>query len=196
MTPADTFADDMARRSASQPFWRRPRRLRRQITATLMAVALVAIVLFGALNYYAADRLLLDGTTTQLESEAALRAQSTELGAARLLGRVMATSSEPGVVAAVSDFATAFDGLRGQTLTPDESAALEASYQELVVTPINELDLRTVTLADVLPRTDVGRWIQYQYMLPADARALSRHRPSRPPQPSPTTPPWPPTTPP
>ncbi len=171
VTSADTFAADMARRSSSQPFWRRPRRLRRQITATLMTVALVAIVLFGALNYYAADRLLLDGTTTQLESEAAMRAQSTELGAARLVERVQATSSEPGVVAALDDFATAFDGLSGQTLTPDESAALEAAYEERVVAPINELDVTTITLADVLPRTDAGRWIQYRYTLPADARS-------------------------
>ena len=48
------------------PFWRRPRRLNRQIAGTLVATALVAVALFGALNYIAADRLLRAGGFEQL----------------------------------------------------------------------------------------------------------------------------------
>jgi class 3 adenylate cyclase len=170
-TPASDDAPEAdAAPSASVPFWRRPRRLRRQITGTLMAVSLVAIVLFGALNYYAADRLLLDGTTGELESEAVLRAQTTQLGANRLLGRVAAAASDPGVVDALADFVTGFDALDGDSLDAEQSATLEAYYQAFVVDPINELDVTTVTLDDVLPRTDAGRWIQYHYTLPAEAR--------------------------
>ena len=170
----DDTSNVTAPRSAWVPFWRRPRRLRRQITGTLMAVSLVAIALFGALNYYAADRLLLDGTTGELESEAALRAQTTELGANRLLGRVAAVASDPGLAAALADFVAGFDALAGVTLDAEQSATLETSYQTLVVDPINELDVRTITLADVLPRTDAGRWIQYHYTLPEEARAGDR----------------------
>ena len=48
------------------PFWRRPRRISRQIAGTLVATALVAVALFGALNYVAADRLLRAGGFEQL----------------------------------------------------------------------------------------------------------------------------------
>ncbi len=156
--------------SASVPFWRRPRRLRRQITGTLMAVSLVAIALFGALNYYAADQLLLDGTTGELESEAALRAQTTEVGTNRLLGRVAAAASDPGVVDALADFVAGFDALDGDALDAEQLATLETSYRTLVVDPINELVVTPITVDDVLPRTDTGRWIQYHYTLPAEAR--------------------------
>ena len=136
-----------------------------------MAVALVAVTLFGALNYYAADQLLLDGTKGELESEAALAAQTTELGANRLLGRVAAVASDPGLVDAVDDFVSGFDDLSGVSLDAEQSATLEAFYQVEVVDPINELDIIAITLEDVLPRTDAGRWIQYHYTLPDEARA-------------------------
>jgi class 3 adenylate cyclase len=170
MTP-DADPSDAASSAASVPFWRRPRKLRRQITGTLMAVALVAVALFGALNYYAADQLLLDGTKGELESEAALAAQTTELGANRLSGRVAAVASDPGLVDAVDDFVGGFDGLSGVSLDIEQSATLEAYYQSEVVDPINDLDIITISLEDVLPRTDAGRWIQYHYTLPDEARA-------------------------
>lgn len=174
VTTHDAGSSDAPPGAARVPFWRRPRKLRRQITGTLMAVALVAVALFGALNYYAADQLLLDGTRGELESEAALAAQTTELGANRLLGRVGSVASDPGLVDAVDDFVTGFDDLRGVALDVEQSATLEAVYQNEVVDPINELDIIAITLDDVLPRTDAGRWIQYHYTLPDEARTGDR----------------------
>ncbi len=161
------FAAQMQERSASLPFWRRPRRLRRQITATLVGVSLVAVALFGVLNYVAADDLLLNGTEDQLQSEAQSRAQSVELGANGLLGRVAATSSDPGIVDSLDDFVRGFDELDGVDLDPAQAAELSQVYEQLVVAPINELAIRTVSLDEVLPRTAEGRWIQYHYTLPA-----------------------------
>jgi HAMP domain-containing protein len=161
------FAAEMQARAATLPFWRRPRRLRRQITATLVGVSLVAVALFGVLNYIAADDLLLNGTQDQLQSEAQSRAQSVELGANGLLGRVAATSSDPGIVGALDDFVRGFADLRGVELDPAQTAELRQVYDQQVVAPINELGIRTVSLEEVLPRTTEGRWIQYHYTLPA-----------------------------
>ncbi len=166
MTTDDGFDELLQRRSSSLPFWRRPRRLRRQITAMLVGVSLVAVALFGMLNYLAADRLLLDGTTAQLESEAQLRAASTELGAAGLIGRVSATSSDPGVVAALDDFVKGFDDLSGIELAPAQAAELARRYEADVIAPIEQAGLGEVTLDEILPRTAQGRWIQYHYTLP------------------------------
>ena len=40
-----TIDEDLAARSARLPFWRRPRRLRRQIAGTLVITALLAVVI-------------------------------------------------------------------------------------------------------------------------------------------------------
>jgi HAMP domain-containing protein len=157
----------MQERAATLPFWRRPRRLRRQITATLVGVSLLAVTLFGVLNYVAARGLLLEGTQDQLQHEADSRAQSIEWGANGALDRVSAASSDPGIVAALDDFVRGFDDLDAE-LDPAQSAELGRIYEQRVVAPINELGVRTVGLDDVLPRTSRGRWIQYHYTVPAN----------------------------
>ena len=85
------------------PPWRRPRRLRRQITAVLAITALIAVLLFGVLNFVAANRLLVTGTTDQLQTVAASRARSIELGANRFLGRIATTAADRSVVTALED---------------------------------------------------------------------------------------------
>jgi methyl-accepting chemotaxis protein len=117
--------------STRVPPWRRPRRLRRQITAVLAITALVAVLLFGVLNYVAADRLLVNGTTEQLETVAVNRARSIELGAARFLARVATTAADRSVVSALDDFTAAVeDPGRPGDLTQQEEflAAVADSY--------------------------------------------------------------------
>lgn len=157
--------DDIERESASLPFWRRPRRLRRQIARTLVLTALAAIALFGALNYLAADRLLRTGTQEQLASVAQARARSIELGTDRLLGRVSTASGDLGVAQAMQDFETAFVAVGDDTLQPAEAAALDDFYERNVVQPINEADLADITLADVAPSSVAGRFVQYHYTI-------------------------------
>ena len=163
---ADVLAE-IAARSASLPFWQRPRRLRRQITATLVVTALIAVALFGAINYVAADRLLLQGTTGLLDSQGAARARSAELAANRLLSRVSSTGSDRGIASALADFTAGFDELADAELTPAQETELGAVYEERVVQPINELGVVEATLGDVLPQSTAARWLQYHYTLPA-----------------------------
>lgn len=170
---ADIAETALRERTASLPFWRRPRRLRRQITATLVLTALVALALFGALNYFAANTLLLDGTTGQLTSEADSRAHSTEQGVNRTLTRVSGVAADRGIVAAIDDFTRGFDELTGTELDPAQSAELDRFYESEVVAPIDALGVVDVTLDDVLPRTTTGRWIQYHYTLESPSAAGS-----------------------
>ncbi len=160
--------DDIERRSASLPFWRRPRRLRRQIARTLVLTALAAIALFGALNYLAADQLLRTGTQEQLASVAQARVRSIELGTDRLLSRVSTASADLAVAQAMQDFETAFVALRNDTLPPAEAATLDDFYERNVVQPINEADLAEITLSDVVPSSAGGQFVQYHYTV-ADA---------------------------
>lgn len=153
------------------PFWRRPRRLRRQIASTLVVSALVAVAVFGALNFVAADRLLRDGSRSQLVSVGESRARSIELGVNRLLNGVATIANDLGVTTAVDDFSRAYADARTARLDPDQEAQLEDFYRTRVVDPLNEADLldRTVTVDQLLPETNAGRYLQFHYTMPEDA---------------------------
>jgi class 3 adenylate cyclase len=163
VTAAIREPHDIERPRVSLPFWRRPRRLGPQIARTLVLTALAAVALFGALNYYAADRLLRDGTQEQLVSVAQARARSIELGTDRLLGRVSTASDDLGVARAVQDFDVAFRAAGTGTLEPPEAAALDDFYERNVLQPISDAELADLTLADVVPPTPAGRFVQYHY---------------------------------
>ena len=162
------FEEELAARTARLPFWRRPRRLRRQIAGTLVATALVAVALFGALNYVAADRLLRAGSFEQLDGVAQSRARSIELGAARLLRNTGAVADDPGVARALDEFTVAVAELEDVELSESALAELEQFYLDEVVAPLNDSGLfeRTVTLADVAATTNSQRFLHYHLVVP------------------------------
>ena len=132
MTSVDTTDPDAAGTPARRPpFWRRPRRLRRQITGTLVVTSLIAIVLFGALNYVAANQLLNEGVKSQLDSVAASRARSIELGTQRLLNQVGTIATDLGVVASLDELATTYESLDA-TLDAGQLDELEDFYLSLI----------------------------------------------------------------
>ncbi|NOX29422.1 MAG: hypothetical protein GXP35_05145 [Actinobacteria bacterium] len=143
----------------------RPRRLRRQIAGTMMITALIAVALFGALNYFAANQLLRSGTHDQLASVAQGRARTIETGTERLLGDVAAIAADLGVSRALEDFIEAFDELENDPLDDSQLAELEEFYENEVVSAINEVGLGPVTVGELMPATNAGRYVQYYYTL-------------------------------
>jgi len=133
--------------------------------------ALVAVVLFGSLNFFAADRLLRKGTESELANLAANRSRSIEISSRRFLGRVAATAADRAMVDALGQFQRATVDLAGAELDPAQVTALRRFYDESVVAPINETGLADVTADELLPRTNAGRWMQYHYTVPDTRRA-------------------------
>ena len=171
MTSVDTTDPDAAGTPARRPpFWRRPRRLRRQITGTLVVTSLIAIVLFGALNYVAANQLLNEGVKSQLDSVAASRARSIELGTQRLLNQVGTIATDLGVVASLDELATTYESLDA-TLDAGQLDELEDFYQQRVVDPINEANLleEELTVDDAIPTSETGRYVQYHHTISESA---------------------------
>ena len=185
---ASTLDDEMERirqRSAALPWYRRPRRLRRQVAGTLVVTALVAIALFGGLSYYASDRLLREGATDQLNSVAKTRAVRIEDGANRVLSQVATIAADLGVVEALVDLGQTFEEL-DESISPDQQAALDEFYRTEVVDPLNASGLAEITVDDVEPTSDAARWVQYHHVLPtvdattdetAYGRAMAEHDP-------------------
>ncbi len=154
------------------PWWRRPRRLGRQLAFALVFTALLAVATFGGLNYYAARNLLVEGTEEQLAAVGATRAQSIEAGTRRLVGEISAASNDPGVVGTLGALREAFAALDEQELTEEQLAELEQWYQERVVDPLNAAGLGPLRVDGVVPVRPAAQWLQYHYTVrPAGAPA-------------------------
>lgn len=150
-------------RLAALPWWRRPRRMRRQLAMALVATALLAVATFGGLNYVAARNLLTDGTEGLLSSAGAARATQIEAGAERLIAEISVMSASPAVARAVETFTEEFAALGKRKLTAAQQAELRSWYQEQVIDPVAELTGRQLDAADIVPTTPAAEWLQYHY---------------------------------
>jgi len=147
------------------PFWRRPRRLRRQLAGLQATTVLVAMLLVGGLNLVAAGRLLDRGSAEQLVQVAESRSASIELGIRGLLADVSATAADLAVVEALSKLDEAYGELDSVELAINEREALDRFYEDSVITPIEEAGLASLTMSDVAPQTAAGRYLQYHYLI-------------------------------
>ena len=152
--------------AADLPWWRRPRKLRRQLVASLVIVAFASVALIGGLNFVAARRLLDDGTKEQLASIGEARARSIETGIARTEDTASAAAADLSVVQALEDLSAAFTTRSTGRLDDAQLAELDEFYQRDVVEPIADAGLEPVTVDDVRPQTDPGQYLQYHYTLP------------------------------
>lgn len=105
------------------PFWRRPRRLRRQLAGLQATTVLVAMLLVGGLNLVAAGRLLDRGSAEQLVQVAESRSSSIELGIRGLLADVSTTAADLAVVEALSQLDEAYAALDSVELAINEREA-------------------------------------------------------------------------
>ena len=169
---AEQSADDRVTAWAeAQPWWRRPRRMNRQLSISLALVALVSVLLVGTLNFFAARSLLQEGTEERLVGAAESQGRSIEEGAARLLSSVSALSSELTLGEAFKRFDEEYTALADATVSAEEEADLADFYSTEFVEPLAEVDA-VVTVDELLPQTDAGRYLQTHYVaVDADDRA-------------------------
>ncbi len=151
---------------AELPWWRRPRRLRRQLAGTLVLVALISVLLAGGLNYVAAENLLSDGTKNQLEGVGEARARSIEAGIDRTLRSVSALAADLALVEALARFDEALLEVETEP-DADRLEALTRAYQDAVIDPINAIGLEQYSVDQVLPTSPRALYLQSTFIEPA-----------------------------
>ena len=151
---------------ATLPWWRRPRKLRRQLIGTLVFVAFASVALVGGLNFVAARRLLDEGTKEQLASIGEARARSIETGIQRVESQASAVAADLAVVQALEDLSTAFTTQSTGRIDDAQLAELDDFYQRTVVDPVAAAGLGPVTVDELRPGSEAGRYVQYHYTVP------------------------------
>jgi class 3 adenylate cyclase len=140
---------------------REPHSLRRRLEVTLIGVALVSVLLLGALTYGFAHVLLTDSVEAKLTTLRDARVESIERGARGLQTDVSMLALTPSVIAATEQFAAAFGDLADESDPGDPSGSL--GLDEAYDAVLESLDI-DVEVEDVVPTTDAGRRLQDLYI--------------------------------
>ncbi|MCP5024985.1 MAG: HAMP domain-containing protein [Actinomycetia bacterium] len=156
--PSDTVSSDLS-------WWQRPRRLKRQLAGSMIAVTVLSVGLVGGLNFIAGRRLLNEGTSAQMASVGEARARSIELGVDRTLSQISALAADLSIVEPLDELAGAFQLLEQEALDPAEQAELDQFYERTILEPLRDLGFDTVTGADLQPASRAGRYLQYHYTI-------------------------------
>jgi class 3 adenylate cyclase len=149
--------------SATQPS--RPWTLRRLLSVALVVAALLAVLTFGALNFFAARQLLLQGTEAQLAGIGSARTVSIAGGAQRLVGEISVAASDLGLARALEEFVPRYDDLDDRVLSTRQRQRLDDYYAERVVGPLNDAGLGPVDVEELVPPTAAAQWIQFHYTI-------------------------------
>jgi class 3 adenylate cyclase len=129
---------------------------------TLVGVALVSVLLLSGLNYLFARLLISDSVEAQLGSLRDTRVQAIERGAARIQAEVATIAVTPSVITAIEDLSNGYDDLDGD-LSGRQLEELEAAYSA-AFEPLQEIG-RDVPVGAVLPTSEAGQFVQYEYIL-------------------------------
>ncbi|MDG1392819.1 MAG: adenylate/guanylate cyclase domain-containing protein [Ilumatobacter sp.] len=136
--------------------------LRRQVSATLVGVALVSVLLLASVNFVFARLLINDSVESQLAAVRDTRVQALEIGADRLKSRVSSLAINPSVAEALVDLAREFDALDGD-LTSDQIEDLTTLYDTEVLPPFVQAGV-DINSAELVPASAAGRSAQRLYI--------------------------------
>ncbi|HSF87691.1 MAG TPA: HAMP domain-containing protein [Acidimicrobiia bacterium] len=145
------------------PELRQRRSLRRSLTYTLTAVALLSVLLLGALNYWQARDLITSTVKAALVDQQITRSQAVESGLDRLRNEVSLRAAAPAMVDGIEEFGEALQGLGAGSavLTEEQEAEVVDAYAQ-VDSAIEEAGLDA---PDLVPASAAARYLQYHYIL-------------------------------
>ncbi len=136
--------------------------LRRRLEVTLVGVALVSVLLLSGLNYLFARLLISDSVEDQLSALRDTRVEAIERGATRVQAEVATLATTPSVITALEALAAGYGAL-DEGVTAQQLAELESAY-EAAFEPLRAVG-QDVPASAVLPSSNAGRFVQYQYIL-------------------------------
>lgn len=140
----------------------RPHTLRRRLEWTLVAVALVSVLLMSLVNFVFARALIDESVDAQLGALRDTRVQAVERAATRIQSDVSTIGVTPSVITALTRFAEEYDALDVE-ITAAQTARLEAAYDE-ALEPVRATGA-VVNSQTLMPSSASGRYVQEQYIV-------------------------------
>ena len=119
------------------------------------------MLLLSGLNYVFARILISDSVEAQLSSLRDTRVQAIERGAAQVQSSVSTLAVTPSVITALETLSDGYADLEG-AVSAEEVVELEAAY-ERALEPLRAAGLEVPT-ASLLPDSESGQFVQYQYI--------------------------------
>ncbi|MGI9614463.1 MAG: adenylate/guanylate cyclase domain-containing protein [Acidimicrobiales bacterium] len=152
---------------------RKGRTVRFRLAAAFITVALLSVLIVGAINFLAARQLLENGVEQKLSAVGEARARSIELGVGQIRAEVQAIAADGALADALGDLSASFEELEAEELASDDEAALTNFYEEEVLTPLREIGVDEFEVSDLTPNTDAGRYLQFHYVIQRRADGIA-----------------------
>jgi class 3 adenylate cyclase len=146
---------------------RSTRSLRRSLALRLTTVALSATLLLGGFIFFETRSLLGDGTNALLVNQQQSQARLVGDGLDGVGDSVSVLARDQAIVAALTEFAAAFDEIGGQPdlLDAGQRRALDDYYNSFVADAIAEAGLDLPPVAELVPRDAASAYLQYHYVV-------------------------------
>ncbi|MGA7147170.1 MAG: adenylate/guanylate cyclase domain-containing protein [Microbacterium sp.] len=134
----------------------------------LLAVSLISSVVIGVIGYVSGRESLRAAAIDQLTTIRELRVGEIEDAMANLQRGVLLDSRNDSAVEGARALVDGFAQLQDQSITPEQSTALEDFYSESFVPALEKRSGIDFDPAAFLPATDAGRYLQTYYTINHD----------------------------
>jgi class 3 adenylate cyclase len=146
-----------------------------KLFAALLALGAVAVLVTGTLGYVRARDALEETIYNQLTAARRTKAQQVEAYFRTVRDDLRLLAQTKMVVDAVRDFGHGFDELQQKPLPEEVRQKVEQWYEANYMPEVRRLLGKNVPVADYLPRTAAGLYVQYHYIV-ANPQPMERRR--------------------
>ena len=138
--------------------------IRTRLQIMLLVACLGSIVVVGLFSWIRARDILSDRILSQLTSERASKAYQIEAYFSALSNQIETLCEDRMVVSAMREFDSEFEKLKGQSITPEETAGLEAYYTKEFLPRLAKNIKGDPAYETYRPNSEEALYLQYHYM--------------------------------
>ncbi len=138
--------------------------IRTKLFLTLVGVALLSLVLVGALGYISGKETVKRITFDHLTSVRASKANQITSFFHQLRIETEAIASSRVITSALPQFTSTFKALQNEPITDEQRIELAAFYTEAFLPKLNEHAVESSTLESVFPRSPATQVLQHGYI--------------------------------
>ena len=138
--------------------------IRTRLQIMLLVACLGSIVVVGLFSWIRARDILSDRILNQLTSERASKAYQIEAYFSALSNQIETLCEDRMVVSAMREFDSEFEKLKGQSITPEETAGLEAYYTKEFLPRLAKNIKGDPAYETYRPNSGEALYLQYHYM--------------------------------
>lgn len=143
-----------------------------RLSLVVVLVALISLAITSVVGLVRGGDLAQGLLRDRLTSTGAARAYEVERYVTNVERIAIAQAISPSTAQAIEDFTAAYEELAAQEPSPDDLAAVDEFYVDVVAPELSDVRGRPVSASSLVPQQPAGIHLQANYVVPADDPSL------------------------